>query len=126
MQDAVKVLLECIGEDVDRGGLKDTPKRVAKALLFMTKGYTESVKGRVLPCVFSSMCADVVGDAVFDEDHDDMVVVKVASFTNRCITTVRILNSSPSASTTWSPSLVVFTSATSPPRRSSGSASWLG
>ena len=45
MAGAVKVLLECIGENVDRNGLVDTPMRVAKALQFFTKGYNESVKG---------------------------------------------------------------------------------
>jgi GTP cyclohydrolase I len=79
MADAVKVLLECVGEDVERGGLKDTPMRVAKALQFMTKGYKESVEGLGVECVGLSLIspADVIGSAVFDEDHDDMVVVKV-------------------------------------------------
>ena len=40
MQDAVRTLLTCLGEDPTRPGLVDTPKRVAKALEFMTHGYT--------------------------------------------------------------------------------------
>ena len=45
MAGAVKVLLECIGEDPSRGGLLDTPMRVAKALTFMTKGYQQTAQG---------------------------------------------------------------------------------
>lgn len=43
--EAVKVLLESIGEDVDREGLVKTPERYAKALLYLTKGYTEDLEG---------------------------------------------------------------------------------
>ena len=46
ISDAVKVLLECIGEDVEREGLLKTPERYAKALLYLTKGYTESLEGK--------------------------------------------------------------------------------
>jgi GTP cyclohydrolase I len=44
ISDAVKVLLECIGEDVEREGLLKTPERYAKALLYLTKGYTEDLE----------------------------------------------------------------------------------
>lgn len=60
---AVKTVLECIGEDPDREGLLRTPERYAKALLWMTKGYSER-----LP--------DVIGNAIFAEDHDEMVIVR--------------------------------------------------
>ncbi|KAM0746871.1 GTP cyclohydrolase I [Meredithblackwellia eburnea MCA 4105] len=60
---AVKTLLECIGEDPDRDGLIKTPERYAKALLWMTKGYEER-----LP--------DVIGNAIFAEDHEEMVIVR--------------------------------------------------
>ncbi|KAK4054556.1 hypothetical protein OIV83_001050 [Microbotryomycetes sp. JL201] len=60
---AVRTLLECIGEDPDRDGLVKTPERYAKALLWMTKGYEEK-----LP--------DVIGNAIFAEDHEEMVIVR--------------------------------------------------
>lgn len=46
ISEAVKVLLESIGEDVDREGLSKTPARYAKALLFLTKGYNEDLEGK--------------------------------------------------------------------------------
>eukprot|EP00035_Acanthoeca_spectabilis_P020574 m.433605 g.433605 ORF g.433605 m.433605 type:complete len:205 (-) comp17596_c0_seq1:1289-1903(-) len=56
-------LLKCIGEDPSREGLLKTPERWAKALLFFTKGYKESVE-------------NVLNEAVFHEKHDSMVVVR--------------------------------------------------
>ena len=45
MADAIRTVLECIGEDPDRQGLLKTPERYAKALLWMTKGYEEKLSG---------------------------------------------------------------------------------
>jgi GTP cyclohydrolase I len=45
LADAVRTLLECIGEDPQRDGLLKTPERYAKALLWMTKGYEERLPG---------------------------------------------------------------------------------
>ena len=56
-------LLDEIGEDKQRQGLRDTPKRAAKALRFLTQGYTQS-----LP--------EIINDAIFDSDLDEMVIVK--------------------------------------------------
>jgi hypothetical protein len=42
---AIRTVLECIGENPDREGLKKTPERYAKALLWMTHGYEEQMKG---------------------------------------------------------------------------------
>ncbi|KAL8738069.1 MAG: hypothetical protein Q9181_001093 [Wetmoreana brouardii] len=63
IQGAVTTILECLGEDPTREGLRGTPERYAKAMLFFTKGYEENVR-------------DQVNGAVFHEDHDELVIVK--------------------------------------------------
>lgn len=60
---AVRTILECIGEDPSREGLLATPERYAKAMLFFTKGYQENVR-------------DIVNDAIFNEGHNELVIVK--------------------------------------------------
>ncbi|GAA5820027.1 hypothetical protein JCM11251_005452 [Rhodosporidiobolus azoricus] len=71
LADAVKTVLECIGEDPERDGLIKTPERYAKALLWMTKGYEER-----LP--------DVIGNAIFAEDHEEMVIVRDIDIFSLC------------------------------------------
>ncbi|XP_068227184.1 GTP cyclohydrolase 1 [Palaemon carinicauda] len=56
-------LLKDLGEDPEREGLLKTPERAAKAMLYFTKGYDQTVD-------------DVMNGAIFDEDHDDLVIVK--------------------------------------------------
>jgi hypothetical protein len=66
MEAAVRTILDCVGEDATRPGLEDTPTRVAKAYEFMTQGYAQNPR-------------EVINDAIFPEDHDDMVVVRVSA-----------------------------------------------
>jgi GTP cyclohydrolase I len=49
MTDAVRTLLECLGEDPTRDGLLKTPDRYAKALMWMTRGYEERLSGAITP-----------------------------------------------------------------------------
>ncbi|KAL7917704.1 hypothetical protein ACQKWADRAFT_306143 [Trichoderma austrokoningii] len=63
MKGAVKTLFECIGEDPNREGLLATPERYAKAMMFFTQGYEQNV-------------FDIVNGAVFQEGHNEMVIVK--------------------------------------------------
>ena len=67
----VDSLLVELGEDPDRQGLKATPDRVARALRELTSGY--GVKPE-----------EVIADAVFDQDYDEMVVVKDIDFYSLC------------------------------------------
>ncbi|KAF9203784.1 GTP cyclohydrolase 1 [Haplosporangium sp. Z 27] len=69
---AVRTILECIGEDPDREGLLKTPERYAKALMFFSKGYEESVTRKKSFYVHK----DLMNKALFQEDHDEMVIVK--------------------------------------------------
>jgi GTP cyclohydrolase IA len=64
------MLLE-LGEDPARQGLKATPDRVARALRELTDGYA------VRP-------ENVIADAIFDQDYDEMVVVKAINFYSLC------------------------------------------
>lgn len=59
----VEKLLEAIGEDAGREGLKKTPDRVARSLAYLTRGYDQDPY-------------EVLGDAVFSECYDEMVLVK--------------------------------------------------
>ncbi|GAA95655.1 uncharacterized protein L969DRAFT_92782 [Mixia osmundae IAM 14324] len=68
---AIRTVLECIGEDPDREGLLKTPERYAKALLWLTRGYEERL-------------SDVIGGAIFAEDHDEMVIVRDIDIFSLC------------------------------------------
>ena len=67
----VRTMLERVGEDPTREGLRRTPLRVAKAMDFLTSGYTLTVQ-------------DVVANAVFHENSREMVVVKDIEFYSLC------------------------------------------
>ena len=70
-QDLVRRELELLGEDPDRQGIVKTPLRVAKALSWLTRGYRQRVE-------------DVVGDALFDEKHQNMVMVRDIELYSLC------------------------------------------
>ena len=71
MEKNIKQLLESLGEDVERQGLKATPKRAADALRYLTKGYRDNLD-------------KVVNDAIFDSDNDEMIIVKDIELYSMC------------------------------------------
>lgn len=71
MQQAVRTLLLGLGEDPDREGLRDTPKRVVKALQFLTSGYQQSLD-------------ELLNGAVFHENANEMVLVRDIDLFSSC------------------------------------------
>ncbi|NEN94037.1 MAG: GTP cyclohydrolase I FolE [Moorea sp. SIO3I7] len=71
MRQAVRTLLLGLGEDPDREGLKDTPKRVVKALKFLTSGYHQSLD-------------ELLNGAVFHENTNEMVLVRDIDLFSSC------------------------------------------
>jgi GTP cyclohydrolase I len=71
MQELIRRLLVELGEDPDREGLVRTPKRVEKALKFLTGGYGADID-------------DVLNDALFTVDYSEMVIVKDIDFYSLC------------------------------------------
>ena len=71
MRQAVRTLLLGLGEDPDREGLKDTPKRVVKALKFLTSGYHQSLD-------------ELLNEAVFHESANEMVLVRDIDLFSSC------------------------------------------
>ena len=67
----VRRQLELIGEDPMREGLIKTPSRVASSLEYLTQGYDMSVE-------------DVIGDALFEESHENMVMVRDIELYSLC------------------------------------------
>ncbi len=71
MEELYKKLLEEIGEDVNREGLKSTPKRAARAFKFLTKGYTEDIE-------------KIINGALFESDASEIVLVKDIELYSMC------------------------------------------
>ena len=71
MEDLIRNLLIELGEDPNREGLVETPARVAKSYEFLTKGYKEDID-------------KVINGAIYNEDCNDMVIVKDIEFYSLC------------------------------------------
>ena len=70
-EELVRRELELLGEDPSREGLVRTPSRVAKSLKWMTQGYASSAE-------------QVVGEGIFKEDHDNMIMVRDIELYSMC------------------------------------------
>lgn len=70
-ENSVKKMLEHVGEDTQREGLLDTPKRVRKAYEFLCSGYKQDPK-------------EIIQKALFSSTNDEMVVVKDIEFYSQC------------------------------------------
>lgn len=64
-------IIEAVGEDLDRPGLRDTPKRAASAFEFLTRGYRQSVD-------------EVVNEALFPSDSSEMILVQDVELYSLC------------------------------------------
>ncbi len=71
MEEYFAKIIEAIGEDVNREGLRDTPKRAAKAFKFLNNGYEKTLD-------------EVLNDAIFQADTEDMVIVKDIELYSLC------------------------------------------
>lgn len=71
MEEVVHEMLELVGENPEREGLLRTPGRVARAWEFLTDGYTTDIER-------------VLNNAIFEEQYDEMVVVKDIEFYSLC------------------------------------------
>jgi len=67
----VRRQLEMLGEDPDRDGLLKTPSRVAKSMAWLTRGYDLDAR-------------QVIGDAMFEENHENMVMVRDIEMYSMC------------------------------------------
>jgi GTP cyclohydrolase I len=71
MQELIRKILKDLGEDPERQGLKGTPQRVEKALRFLTSGYTQNPD-------------ELLNNALFDVQYDEMVIVSNIDFFSMC------------------------------------------
>ena len=70
-EDLVRRELELLGEDPKREGLLRTPARVAASMAFLTQGY-------------ASTAEQVIGDGIFEESHDNMIMVRDIELYSMC------------------------------------------
>ena len=70
-EDLVAEMILRLGDDPEREGMRKTPKRVAKSLAFLTEGYHKRPQ-------------EVVGDALYEQSHQNMVLVKDIELYSLC------------------------------------------
>ena len=71
MENAYREIITAIGEDLTRPGLADTPRRAAKAMEFLMRGYRQNID-------------EVINDALFPSTSDEMVIVKDIEVYSMC------------------------------------------
>ena len=71
LQEHYREILKELGEDPEREGLVRTPYRAQEAMKFLTRGYHQNLK-------------ELLNEAVFEEDYDDMVIVRDIEFYSLC------------------------------------------
>lgn len=71
MKDLYEKIIQDLGEDIHREGLRDTPARAAEAMQYLTKGYHDSLD-------------DIVNGALFDSEMSEMVIVKDIELYSMC------------------------------------------
>jgi GTP cyclohydrolase I len=71
MENYFKKIITSLGEDPNREGLLNTPKRAAAAIKFLTQGYQQSLE-------------KIVNDALFESDNDEMIIVKDIELYSLC------------------------------------------
>ncbi len=71
IEEEIRQILFELGEDPEREGLVKTPERVRKSLQFLTRGYKQDINA-------------VINDAIFNEDCDDMIIVRDIEFYSMC------------------------------------------
>ncbi len=71
MEEQFYKIIEAIGEDLTRDGIRDTPARAAKAFRFLNQGYQQNLD-------------DVVNGALFESDTDEMVIIKDIELYSLC------------------------------------------
>ena len=70
-EELIRKLLIDLGEDPEREGLRNTPHRTAKAMKFLTQGYTQDIK-------------EIINGALFECESDDMIIVKNIELYSMC------------------------------------------
>ncbi|MDP6598199.1 MAG: GTP cyclohydrolase I FolE [Candidatus Poribacteria bacterium] len=71
IQEHIRNLIKHIGEDPERQGLAKTPTRATLAIQYLTQGYQQDIQ-------------EIVNEAIFDEQYDDMITVKDIEFYSLC------------------------------------------